>query len=356
MPKTGIAELPLHYGKMPAWLFDKMKNLAREIIIVMVAEFGSDEVLRKFSDPYWFQSFACVLAFDWHSSGATTTVCGALKEGIKGLEDELGLYIAGGKGSTSRKTPSQIIEVADRLAFDPKDLIYASKMAAKVDSAAVQDGYQLYHHSFLFTKGGLWSVVQQGMNPLIRYARRYHWLGESVEDFVCEPHSAVCCDRRGKVLNMVAMESQRSRETSTLLSRGKPERLIGQIEKLKLPSSHAVRLQDIDPKRLNKIFLRTYQAQPNDFEQLLGLQGVGAKTIRALSLISELIYGAKPSFREPARFSFAHGGKDGHPYFVNRRQYQQSIEILRKVVTQAKIDRTDKLKAFRRLASKGVRS
>lgn len=193
-------------------------------------------------------------------------------------------------------------------------------------------------------------MVQQGMNPLTRYARRYHWLGEKVKDFVCEPHSAVCCDKRGKVLNMVDRESQRSRETSAFLSRDKPERLVSQIEKLKLPGSHAIRLQDIDPKRLNKIFLTTYQVQPEDFEQLLGIEGVGPKTIRALSLISELIYGAKPSFRDPARFSFAHGGKDGTPYRVDRIQYQQSIEILRKVVAQAKIGRTDKLKAIRRLA------
>ncbi|MBM3167420.1 MAG: DUF763 domain-containing protein, partial [Chloroflexi bacterium] len=190
--RTGIANLPLHYGKAPRWLFDRMTKLAREITIAITTAFGPEEMLRRLSDPYWFQAFGCVLGYDWHSSGVTTTVCGALKEGVKGLENELGLFVAGGKGKISRKTPSEIESFGDKLNANPSKLVYASRMSAKVDSSGVQDGYQLYHHVFLFTKDGAWSVVQQGMNEDNRYARRYHWLGEKVTDFVCEPHSAIC--------------------------------------------------------------------------------------------------------------------------------------------------------------------
>ncbi|MBU6391940.1 MAG: DUF763 domain-containing protein, partial [Planctomycetes bacterium] len=199
--KTGIVHLPLHGGKAPSWLFQRMKRLAREITIAIVSEYGSHEILRRLSDPFWFQALGCVLGFDWHSSGVTTTTCGALKEGIKGLEKELGLFIAGGKGGTSRKTPSEVLNAGSQLSCDPEKLVYASRMSAKVDSSAVQDGYQLYHHSFIFTRSGDWAVVQQGMNDANKYARRYHWLGSKVTNFVVEPHSAICCDSKGNALN-----------------------------------------------------------------------------------------------------------------------------------------------------------
>lgn len=198
--RTGIANLPLHYGKAPAWLFQKMKQLAREITVVIVNEFGPEEMLKRLSDPFWFQAFGCVLGFDWHSSGLTTTVCGALKEGVRGLERDLGLFVCGGKGAVSRKTPSEIEGFGYLIGKDPASLIYASKMSAKVDSAALQDGYQLYHHCFIFTRDGSWSVVQQGMNETNRYARRYHWLSDEVKDFVCEPHNAICSETRGNAL------------------------------------------------------------------------------------------------------------------------------------------------------------
>ncbi|MFQ6084562.1 MAG: DUF763 domain-containing protein [Candidatus Aminicenantia bacterium] len=352
--KTGIANLPLHYGKAPRWLFDRMKGLAREITLVIATEFGTRELLIKLSDPFWFQAFGCVLGFDWHSSGLTTTVCGALKEGIKGLEKELGLFVAGGKGATSRKTPLEIENFGSFLSINPENLIYASKMAAKVDSAALQDGYHLYHHCFIFTKDGLWSVVQQGMNEETRYARRYHWLSEKVTDFVCEPHSAICCEQRGKVLNMVAQESEEARKSATFIAKEKPEHIFSEIKKLKnlnLPSRHLVLIEDIEKTRLDKILLKTYETQPQNFEHLLGLKGIGPKTIRALSLLSELIYGARPSFRDPVRYSFAHGGKDGHPYPVDRENYDQSINFLKEALNSAKIGHTEKLKAFRRLAN-----
>ncbi|MEW6189048.1 MAG: DUF763 domain-containing protein [Actinomycetota bacterium] len=353
MKRTGIANLPLHYGRTPSWLFQRMKELAREITLFIVGEFGPEEMLRKLSDPLWFQAFGCVLGFDWHSSGVTTTVCGALKEGIRRLERDLGLLVAGGKGKVSRKTPSEIEGFGDLLSIDPSILVYASRMAAKIDSVALQDGFQLYHHCFVFTIKGSWAVVQQGMNEETRYARRYHWLGDELKSFVCEPHYAICCDQRRRPLNMVARESEDARNVSTSLSREKPERLVSTLKKLQtldLPASHQILVHDLSPESLGRIFLKTYERQPEDFERLLGIEGVGPKTIRALSLISELVYGVAPSFRDPVKYSFAHGGKDGHPYPVDRETYDKSIEILRVAVTHAKIGRREKLEAIKRLS------
>lgn len=352
--RTGVAHLPLHYGKAPPWLFQRMVKLAREIVIVVVDEFGPEELLRRLSDPFWFQALGCVLGFDWHSSGLTTTTCGALKEGIKGLESDLGIFVAGGKGAISRKTPSEIQSVGDKLSLDPSHLIYASRMAAKVDSAALQDGYQIYHHTFIFTRQGSWCVVQQGMNESNRYARRYHWLSEGVKDFVCEPHKAICSDGIGQALNMVAVESEKARRVSTEIAGEKPEKLIKELKRiqtLQLPSRHFLLKEDINPDRLWKVFLKTYERGPEDFETLLGLPGVGPKTIRALSLIAELVYGAKPSFRDPARYSFAHGGKDRHPYPVDRENYDRSIEFLKKAISSAKIGNRERMEALKRLAT-----
>jgi len=351
--RTGIANLPLHYGKAPRWLFDRMTKLAREITIAITTEFGPEEMLHRLSDPFWFQAFGCVLGYDWHSSGVTTTVCGALKEGIKGLETDLGLFVAGGKGKTSRKTPTEIEGVGHLLKSDTSSLVYASRMAAKVDNSALQDGYQLYHHTFLFTKNGLWSVVQQGMNEGNRYARRYHWLGEKVTDFVCEPHSAICSQARGEALNLVAAESEPARDTITqIATEEKPEKIVDQLKRLKtldLPSRHHLSLVDIHPDRLHKTLLITYEHQPDNFENLLSLDGVGPKTLRALGLISELIYDVPISLRDPARYSFAHGGKDGHPYPVDRKTYDKSIEILHQALERAKVGDKEKIAALRRL-------
>ncbi|MBM3149533.1 MAG: DUF763 domain-containing protein, partial [Chloroflexi bacterium] len=314
---------------------------------------GPQEMLQRLSDPYWFQAFGCVLGYDWHSSGVTTTVCGALKEGVKGLENDLGLFVAGGKGKTSRKTPSEIESFGDKLNADPSKLVYASRMSAKVDSSAVQDGYQLYHHVFVFTKDGAWSVVQQGMNESNRYARRYHWLGEKVNDFVCEPHSAICAEAAAKTLNLVAVESTPARDIITqVANQQKPEKLLSELKWLKalsLPARHSLLLEDIHPDRLSKTLLITYERQPENFETLLGLEGVGAKTLRALSLISELVYDVPVSLRDPARYSFAHGGKDGIPYPVDRKSYDKSIEVLHQALERAKVGDTEKIAAFKRL-------
>lgn len=351
--RTGIANLPLHHGKAPRWLFERMVPLAREITIAIVSEYGPEEMLRRLSHPYWFQAFGCVLGFDWHSSGVTTTLCGALKEGVKGIERDLGLFVAGGKGKTSRKTPSEIEEWGEKMSLDPAPLVYASRMSAKVDSAAVQDGYQLYHHTFLFTTNGSWAVVQQGMNETNRYARRYHWLSETITDFVNEPHAAILSEARGETLDLTAAESLPARTTITSIATEEPpDKIIDELKKLKtlsLPAHHQIYTTDLHPDSLSKIILSAYERQPENFEQLLGLSGVGAKTIRALSLISELVHGVAPSYRDPARYSFAHGGKDGIPYPVDRKTYDQSIELLSRAINRTKLGLSEKQQAFNRL-------
>ncbi|HEY33435.1 MAG TPA: DUF763 domain-containing protein [Dehalococcoidia bacterium] len=351
--RTGIANLPLHHGRAPRWLFERMTRLAREITIAIVAEYGPDEVLRRLSHPYWFQAFGCVLGFDWHSSGVTTTLCGAMKEGVKGIERELGLFVAGGKGATSRRTPSEIEGWGERLSLEPAPLVYASRISAKVDNSAVQDGYQLYHHTFLFTARGSWAVVQQGMNDSNRYARRYHWLGEAVTDFVNEPHSAIASQARGTTLNLVAGESEPARSTvSEIAVSEKPEAIVTDLKKLKtlsLPAHHPIGIGDLHPESINRILLSIYEKQPQGFEQLLGLQGVGAKTLRALTLIAELVHGVAPSYQDPARYSFAHGGKDGHPYPVDKETYDKSIELLAKSVNRARLGLSEKREALDRL-------
>ncbi|MCX5834995.1 MAG: DUF763 domain-containing protein [Deltaproteobacteria bacterium] len=350
--KTGIANLPLHGGKAPAWLFGRMKHLAGELTRLILYDFGSAELLRHLSDPFWFQAFGCVLGFDWHSSGLTTTACGALKEGIRGMEQEIGFFVAGGKGRMSRRTPDEILEYGKHITTDPEPLVYASRMSAKVDSAAVQDGYQLYHHVFFFDRDGRWAVVQQGLNDENRYARRYHWLGLDEVDFVCEPHQAVCCEKKALTLNLVAREGEENRRASAEISIEHPDRVIGEFKKiqtLELPARHDVTPDLIGPEYFHRILLRTYEEQPDGFENLLGLRGVGPKTLRALSLMAELIYGAKRSFRDPAHFSFAHGGKDGHPYPVDRETYDRSIIFLEELLHSAKIGHSEKKRAFERL-------
>ena len=359
--RTGYASLPLHGGKAPPWLFSRMVPLSREIMRHIVEEYGAQEVLRRLSDPYWFQAFGCVLGFDWHSSGVTTTVCGAVKEALKAPGREWGLYAAGGKGATSRKSPAQIASTCERLGEDPRTLVHASRTAAKVDSAAVQDGYQLYHHTFLFTASGEWCVVQQGMNDGNGTARRYHWLSERVASFVDEPHEAVCCDERGETLNLVAAESAAVRRTSSDLACMRPETTIEAIEKsaasgtvpeLLLPKRHMLFPElDVDTRYLSKILLRTYERAPADFESLLGIEGVGPRTLRALALASEVIYGTKASTRDPARFAFAHGGKDGIPFPVDRETYDKTIEVLGRAVDKSTIDHSERRRALKRLAT-----
>lgn len=332
-----------------------MVKLARALVMAVVEDKGPQEVLRRLSDPVWFQAFGCLLGFDWHSSGVTTPVCGALKEGLKGIESEMGLYVAGGKGAASRKTPAEIVAASELLGNDLSSLVYASRMSAKVDSAALQDGYQIYHHSFFFTSQGRWAVVQQGMNTETRYARRYHWLGDRVESFVCEPHAAIAAQRReSKVLNLVAAEGEANRQAITSIAREEhPEQVVKDLQKLphlRLPQRHPILpSEDINPHHLSKVLLSTYEEKPPDFAALLAIPGVGAKTLRALSLAAEVVYGAPASVRDPALYSFAHGGKDGHPYPVNRRTYDETTAFLDAALRRARAGDRDKLDAVRRL-------
>jgi len=350
--KQGTADLPLHRGRAPRWLFSRMTQLARAVSELVILEYGTHEFLARISDPFWFQAFGCVLGFDWHSSGLTTTTCGAIKQGIKGREEEFGLFVAGGKGAASRKTPSEIVAWGERTGLDADRLVEASRTSAKVDSGAVQDGYQIYHHVFLFDRAGGWAVVQQGMNETNGMARRYHWLSDVVTDFVCDPHAAVCCDRRAETLNLVAAASTATRQTTARLSCRPPDKLSRELARLKslvLPRRHEIVLADIAPARLERIFLKSYEAQPESFKDLLCLPGIGAKTLRALSLIAELVHGDSPSYEDPARFSFAHGGKDGIPYPVDRPLYDQTIDLLGRAVRKAKLGGKAEVDALRRI-------
>ena len=332
-----------------------MVRLAPAIAEVMVLEHGRSEFLKRLSDPYWFQAFGCVLGFDWHSSGVTTTVCGALKEGLARHGGELGIFVAGGKGKVSRRTPSELIDYGVRTGVDGARLAYNSRMAAKVDSAAIQDGFGIYHHSFFVTTDGEWAVVQQGMRGDEGTARRYHWLGSQVTDFVNEPHAAIATDGSAEpVLNMVATESSPARAVSTEFARLEPrlvDKELARVITMALPTRHWVDIkQDINPAHLRKVLLSTYESSPQNFEQLLAVPGVGPKSVRALALVADVVYGSPASMRDPARFSFAHGGKDGHPYPVNRQVYDQSVEWLRDAVGRARIGHSDRLKALRSLA------
>jgi hypothetical protein len=380
-----LAYLPLHGGKAPAYLFQRMTKLAGAMTMAIVDEFGPEEMLRRLADPWWFQAFGCVLGFDWHSSGVTTVTCGALKEAYKRCGNDLGIIVAGGKGGTSRKTPGEIGEISNRLAITGGEkLIYASRMSAKVDSAAVQDGYDLYHHSFFFTPAGSWCVVQQGMSDLQGTARRYHWLGEGVEDFVCEPHAAVqdlaeSRDPKNEtadqlLLNMVAQEAEENRNASAALVRDEPKRLLETLQQqidgptLFAPRHHPVLPQDINYERLKKIVVETHERHPRDFEALLGTAKVGPATIRSLSLIAELIYQAPASHRDPATpldkssstspqikerrwadYSYAHGGKDGFPFPIDRTTYDRNIAVLTDAVRKARVGEPEKAAALKRL-------
>ncbi|MBO8158916.1 DUF763 domain-containing protein [Thermosyntropha sp.] len=347
--KTGSADLPLHSGKCPSWLFEHMKKLSTAIIEVILEESGSSEVLRRLSDPYWFQSLGCVAGFDWHSSGLTTTVCGAIKEGLSSLNT--GIFFAGGKGKTALNTPKEIEQIADKIPLQtsPSSLIYASKMAAKVDNAAVQDGYQIYHHFFVFTASGEWAVIQQGMNERLKQARRYHWLSLNLNSFTEEPHTAICCDKKGETLNLVSHKNSDLRSLSIQIAELKPEKILHElnlISHLKMPPHHTIP----NTKYLDKSLRALYENRPEDFEKLLSIKGVGPRTLRALCLVAEVAYGAKPSFEDPVRYSFAHGGKDGFPFPVNEKDIENSYQTLRRALKKAKAGHAESLRTLKRLA------
>lgn len=362
--KTGIATVPLDYGRCPRWLFERMKRLGGGIALAIVEEFGPEEFLKRLSDPVWFQSLGCVLGFDWNSSGLTVTTLGALKVGVFDIQDQLGIYVCGGKRE-SRKTPEEIeaYGISRGFSFAP-DLIYASKMAAKIDSSLIQDNYQIYQHNFLFTKSGNWTVIQQGMNTDNQTARRYHWLSSGLKDFVEEPHSGIISGAKVKPLNLTAKESKDNREISTGLVKEEPKKFLKDLNLIQTKRSknlteielynkefywHPVVQEKFDLKRLEKTIFGAQAENPENFEKLLSLKGVGPKTIRALSLVAEIIYGAKPSYEDPARYTFSHGGKDGTPYFPSPDEMDLTIDILEKGIQRSKISNREKVEAQRRL-------
>ncbi|NLT20648.1 MAG: DUF763 domain-containing protein [Syntrophomonadaceae bacterium] len=354
--RTGTANLPLHGGKCPPWLFTHMKALCAAIVEVIIEDAGSQEVLRRLSDPYWFQALGCVVGFDWHSSGVTTTVCGALKEGLAEIGPRAGFFIAGGKGRVSRHTPQEIETLADKypISVNAENLVYASKMSAKVDSAAVQDGYQIYHHCFVFTDKGEWAVIQQGMNENIMQARRYHWLSSAMQDFTLEPQAAICCDNTSETLNLVSKPNHQLRQASCEIINTSPEKLIAQIDQLDkhsrnltMPRRHSIPRTSY----LNKALFAAWEQQPRNFEQLLGISGVGPGTLRALCLVAEVAYGVEASYADPVRYSFAHGGKDGFPFPVNEADIENSYTILNRALRRSRAGRHEQLQALKNLAT-----
>jgi uncharacterized protein len=354
--RTGIMTTPLHGGKAPSWLFKRMQSLAGEIVKAIVIDYGTDELLKRLSEPLWFQALGCVLGFDWHSSGVTTTVCGAIKEGIAGFEHEISFYACGGKGGRSRQTPSDIETRCERMGVEPAPLVRASRLSAKVDNNALQDGHQLYHHNFFFDSSLTWTVVQQGMNEEMLTARRYHWYSPALREFVEEPHAGItsqtCLE---SVYDLTAKSSHGSRDASVEILRQGPDFVIGELKTARessLPSRHKVMLSDINPENIRRVLIETYEQNPADFTSLLEAKGAGPKTIRALSLLAEIIHGTEVSRTDPAVFSFAHGGKDGTPYPVDRSNYDHSIEILKVALGKARICDKEKLDAMKRLVGK----
>ena len=363
--KTGQVDLPLHYGKAPRWLFNRMVRLARPVSEIIILEYGQEEFLKRISEPYFFQSLGCVLGFDWHSSGLTTTLTGALK---LALGNDLGISVAGGKGKASGKTKEEILRFGDKFNLPDekiKELVYSSKISAKVDNNMIQDSYQLYHHAFFMNEKGKWAVIQQGMSDEGGYARRYHWLSNGIKSYVEEPHSAIVTERKkNKVLNLVNKESKETRKVSLDLIKESPhhfkkfekgkfeikrgQKQLFEFDSFSLPKRHEILKIDLGNF---KALEQAYETQPRNYEELLMIKGMGGKTIRALALISNLIYGSKLSWRDPAKYSYAHGGKDSIPYPVNKKLYDEDIEILNQAVRDAKLNYKDRLDAIRRLKS-----
>lgn len=368
MQRTGVARLPLHYGKAPRWLVIRMRKLAKEIVTIIVDEYGTDDFLTRISDPFWFQALGCVLGYDWHSSGVTTVVTGVLKQAV--VPEDHGIAVCGGKGKVSRQTPLEIGNIGERFDFSTdkiQNLQYASKMSAKVDNTAIQAGYQLYHHAFFLAEDGKWAVIQQGMCLQDRTARRYHWLSDNAKNFVVEPHDAIVGDvKRDIVLDMTAKESESCRKTSVDITKEKPKKIKRMIMSIRpayqkslqewMPKTSEPTWKEypIDvlsmPRNINwKALREVYEFKPHDYEELLSSKGIGPATIRGLALVAELIYGEKPSWKDPVKYSFAYGGKDGVPRPVNRGAMDESIRILKQAIQEAKIGNKERTRSLHRL-------
>jgi uncharacterized protein len=361
--RTGSADLPLHSGRVPPWLATRMASLGAIITQAIVHHYGRDEFLQRLAHPFWFQSFGAVMGMDWHSSGITTSVIGALKRGLNPLAGELGIHVCGGRGQHSRKTPDELRLLAERTGFDGAKLTQASRLVAKVDSAAVQDGFDLYLHGFFVTDDGKWTVVQQGMNGEARQARRYHWHSRNLRDFVDAPHSAIDGPRKGEIVNLTDHRAGASRGAQLdLLSALGPDRIVAEYEALTseapaqpllphlvMPAHHDVRPKDVFVRRLHATLAAADAQGPSDFADLLLTPGVGARTVRSLAMVAEVVHGAPYRFQDPARFSLAHGGKDRHPFPVPIKVYDETIRVLKSAVQSAKLGREEELSAIKRL-------
>lgn len=348
MKRSGSADLPLHYGHVPKWLAERMSRLGLAITEAILADYGKADFLRRLSDPFWFQSFGAVMGMDWHSSGITTSVMGSLKRAINPISKELGIYICGGKGKRSKETPSELITLGSKTGLDANYLVRCSKLSAKVDNTAVQDGFQLYMHNFIVSDEGQWTVVQQGMKTGTSTARRYHWHSADLHSFVEEPHTGVCGINQGQILNMVATDAAGARQGMLQLT-AEPERIISEVQQMMMPTHHEVRAEDVDLKRLGAALWLAHERETKSFEELLLLEGVGPRTVQSLALVSEVIHGTPSRFKDPARFSFAHGGKDGHPFPVPLKVYNETINTLRSAVQKAKVGESDKSEAIKQL-------
>jgi len=350
MKRSGTADLPLHYGHVPLWLAERMSKLGFAIVETIAMEFSTAEVISKLSNPFWFQSFGAVMGMDWHSSGITTSVLGALKKSVNPHSKELGIYICGGKGKHSMLTPQELLFVGEKTGLDGINLVNCSRLTAKVDNTAIQDGFQLYQHNFIVDNKGQWAVIQQGMNPNSKTARRYHWHSQDLKSFIEEPHTFIYGENQGTILNLTAQTAAKSRDGILELAKESPAKIMKEMQYLSMPAHHDVRMEDVNMKRLGAMLWATHENRPEDFEELLLLKGMGPRALQSLALVSEIIYGTPTRFEDPARFSFAHGGKDGHPFPVPVKIYDETIDTLQRAINRAKIGNNDKIDAIRKLS------
>jgi hypothetical protein len=349
MKRSGTADLPLHGGRVPPWLAERMTKLGTAITETIIVDYGTSAFLSRLSDPFWFQALGAVMGMDWHSSGITTSVMGALKRGLTPQAEELGIYFCGGRGRFSRNTPHELRSIADRRGFDVEALVRTSRLTARIDNNAIADGFQIYLHSFVVTAEGEWAVVQQGLNDGSRMARRYHWHSATVRDFVAEPHTGIVGDNQGTIMNLVASAARPAQSALLDIAREKPAATLSAARHLTLPVHHEVRAKNVDLRRLGAVLAVAYERELHDFAELLLLENLGPRTLQSLALVAEVVHGTPTRFADPARFSFAHGGKDRHPFPVPLKTYDESLNFLRRSLDAARVGDREKLDGFRRL-------
>ena len=347
--RSGVADLPLHGGRVPAWLATRMETLGTAIAESVLVHYGRPALLSRLSDPFWFQALGTVMGMDWHSSGITTSVMGALKRGLNPRAHELGIYVCGGRGRHSRNTPRELLDVASRIGADGDALVRTSRLTARIDNNAVDDGFQIYLHAFVVTPDGDWAVVQQGMNDASGLARRYHWHSATVRDFVADPHTAIVGESAGTIRNLVDGRARPAQEALLTIARTDPSATLADVRRLELPARHDVRRADVHERRLGAVLALAHERELRDFASFLLLEQLGPRTLQSLALVAEVVHGAPARFDDPARFSFAHGGKDGHPFPVPLTVYDESIGVLRRALDAARLGHTDRLDGFRRL-------